>query len=127
MKNDDRMSGGLRRPADCAETIRSYQNYEKSLRRTTALRPCARDARSFRVRRKPRFGLLQRKGILVIKNVGTYPSAFSHVHDVEAAMPLSVSCLFQTKAIELSDAIDALFLCVSHAVAPVEPYGSYVR
>jgi hypothetical protein len=38
-----------------------------------------------------------------------------------------VSCLFQTKALELSDAIDALFLCVSHAVAPVEPYGLYVR
>jgi hypothetical protein len=35
-------------------------------------------------------------------------------------MTLSVPCLFQTKALLLSDAIDALFLCVSHGVAPVE-------
>ncbi len=41
----------------------------------------------------------------MVKNAGTHPSALGHVHDVEAAMALSVPCLFQTKAIELSNAI----------------------
>jgi hypothetical protein len=43
---------------------------------------------------EPRFGLLQRKGILVVGNAGTHPPALSYVHDVETAVALSVSCLF---------------------------------
>ena len=80
---------------------------------------------SFYVCIKPRFGLLQRKGILVVKNAGTHPASLGQVHDVEAAVTLSVSCLVQTKALALSDVFDALFLCVSHGGAPVELYGSY--
>jgi hypothetical protein len=72
---------------------------------------------------EPRLGLLQRKGILVVGNTGTHPPALSYVHDVETAVTLSVASLFQTKAFELSDAIDALFLCVSHRGAPVELFG----
>ena len=69
---------------------------------------------SFYVCIKPRFGLLQRKGILVVKNAGTHPASLAQVHDVEAAVTLSVSCLVQTKALALSDAFDALFLCVCY-------------
>jgi hypothetical protein len=50
----------------------------------------------------------------VVGNAGAHPPALSYVHDVETAVTLSVSSLFQTKAFELSDAIDVLFLCVSH-------------
>src|SRR6266436_3639843 len=57
---------------------------------------------------KPRLGLLQRKGILVVRHVGTHPPSLSEVHDIETALTLSVPCLFQMKAFELSDAIDAL-------------------
>jgi hypothetical protein len=91
----------------------------------SALSRRARDDESFRVRSKPRLGLLQRKGILVVGNVGAHPSSLTHVHDVEAAMTFSVTSLFQTKALVLGDAIDALFLCISHGVAPVEPDGLY--
>jgi hypothetical protein len=61
----------------------------------------------------------------VVGDVGTHPSSLSHVDDAEAAVALSVPCLFQTKALLLSDAIDALFLCVSHGFAPVAPIGLY--
>ena len=54
-------------------------------------------------------------------DVGTHPSSLSHVHDVEPTVTLAVSCLFQTKALVRRDAIEALFLCLSHGVAPVEP------
>ena len=68
---------------------------------------------SFRVRIKPRLGLLQRKGILVVKNAGTHPAALGQVHDVKTAVTLSMSCLVQTKALALCDPIEVLFLCVS--------------
>jgi hypothetical protein len=61
----------------------------------------------------------------VVWHVGTHPPAVSQVHDIETAVTLSVSCLFQTEALLLGDAIDALFLCVSHGGAPVEPDGLY--
>jgi hypothetical protein len=80
---------------------------------------------SFHVCIKPRLGLLQRKGILVVKNAGTHPTSLGEIYDVEAAVTLSVSYLVQTKALALSDVFDALFLCVSHGGAPVELYGSY--
>jgi len=80
---------------------------------------------SFYVCIKPRFGLLQRKGILVVQNAGTHPTSLGEIYDVEAAVTLSVSYLVQTKALALSDVFDALFLCVSHGGAPVELYGSY--
>ncbi len=67
---------------------------------------------SFYVCIKQRFGLLQRKGILVVKNAGAHPASLGQVHDVEAAMTLSVSCLVQTKPLALSDVFDAVFLCV---------------
>ena len=44
----------------------------------------------------------------------THPASLGQVHDVETAVTFSVSCLVQTKALALSDAFDALFLCVSH-------------
>jgi hypothetical protein len=59
----------------------------------------------------------------VVKNSGPHPSALSEVDDVETAVTLSVPCPLQTKAFQLSDAIDPLFLCVRYAVAPVEPSG----
>lgn len=74
---------------------------------------------------KPRLGLLQRKGILVVKNVGTHPASLGHIYDVETAVTLSVSRLVQTKALALSNAFDVLFLCVSHGGAPIELYGLY--
>ena len=80
---------------------------------------------SFHVCIKPRLGLLQRKGILVVKNAGTHPTSLGEIYDVEATVTLSVSYLVQTKALALSDVFDALFLCVSHGGAPVELYGSY--
>ena len=69
-----------------------------------------RDGRLLHVCIKPRFGLFQRKGILVVKNAGTHPASLGQVHDVETAVTLSVSCLVQTKALALSDVFDALFL-----------------
>jgi hypothetical protein len=65
---------------------------------------------SFYVCIKPRFGLLQRKGILVVKNAGTHPASLGQVDDVEAPVTLSVSCFVQTKALALSDGFDVLFL-----------------
>jgi hypothetical protein len=80
---------------------------------------------SFHVCIKPRLSLLQRKGILVVKNARAHPASLGQIHDVEAAVTLSVSCLVQTKTLALSDVFDALFLCVSHGGVPVELYGSY--
>ena len=50
----------------------------------------------------------------MVMNAGTHPAALGQVNDVETTVTLSVSCLVQTKALMLSDAFDALFLCVSH-------------
>jgi hypothetical protein len=55
----------------------------------------------------------------VVKNAGTHPLALGQAHDVETAVTLPASYLVETKAIALSNAIDALFLCVGHGVAPV--------
>ena len=61
----------------------------------------------------------------MVKNAGAHPASLGQIHDVEAAVTLSVSCLVQTKTLALSDVFDALFLCVSHGGVPVELYGSY--
>ena len=52
-----------------------------------------RDGGSFHECIKPRLGFLQRKGILVVKNIGTHPAALGQVHDVETTVTLSVFCL----------------------------------
>jgi hypothetical protein len=53
----------------------------------------------------------------MVKNAGPHPAALGYAYDVETAVTLSMSCLVQTKALVLSDAFNALFLCVSHGGA----------
>ena len=85
--------------------------------RSTKGRTRRRVPGSFRVGGKPGLGFLQRKGILVVGDAGTHPCALDRIHDVETAVPLSVSRLLQTKTIALSDATDAFLVCVAHGAA----------
>jgi hypothetical protein len=77
----------------------------------------------FRLLSKPRFGLIQRKRILVVGDFGTHPSSVSHVHDVEAAMTLSCPAFSRRKPLCSAMRLTR-FSCVSHGVAPA-PDGLY--